>query len=421
MSFTLTGPLSVTPGVAYVYTVCGYNVCVANEVQGTPEFPPDWTVVSQTPIVGNCYTITVIAGSTPPLGGALTIFDCACSFNLTGGYEVASPQLRGVTIGNTIASNIGICCSQFAKAFLDASQWINNTGNPVTLTITFGNHVDAVAALGAYSFTSTANLTIAACFANLVSQINAAAAANPSGNPEGPNPASYIGGIFSMVSFPTPNDATPCGNTTNYLYGFQVTCNNISFDNNTANFINGGQVINCIGPPSITGNPFVCEGQQTTFTVTFPLGIPQDYTITPPAGWTLVSTVVSGPNTLLVNLIPNSQSGVLTVSDTNGVSSYSTSLMLINDCFIADCASKMLLSQFCHDQDPCCTECNDLKKKEKEIEAKMMNKAIGLLTSYSLAKQNYFITCNNSDLNNILNILNQIKSILIRCGICPQI
>ena len=157
------------------------------------------------------------------------------------------------------------------------------------------------------------------------------------------------------------------------------------------------------------------------YTVTFPLGIPDNYTVTPPVGWTLVSTTVSSSTTLQVTLLPNSSSGILTVTDTNGSTGYSASITLINDCFIGDCASKMLLSQFCHDIDPCCIECNDYKKKEREIDQKMYNKALALITTYSLAKQNYFIGCNPSDLTNILSLLQVIQSILIRCNICPEI
>ena len=81
----------------------------------------------------------------------------------------------------------------------------------------------------------------------------------------------------------------------------------------------------------------------------------------------------------------------------------------------------MLLSQFCHDIDPCCTQCDDYKKKEREIEQNNMNKAISLLTMYSLAKENYFLNCLTSNLPAILTLLNQISEILTRCQICPEV
>jgi hypothetical protein len=421
MSFSLTGPNIVTPGVAYTYTVNGWSSCVANETEGTIFMPPGWILVSQTPIVGNSFSFTVIAGSSP---GSIEVYNNSCSTNLGGGFETFTVEIL-VSIGNNIQSNIGICCSNFATASLDTSTWTNNSTTPVTLTITFGNQVDATAALGAYTFTSTSNVSLSACLANLVSQINAAAAANPGGNPEGTSPASLIAGQLNIVSWPTANDATECGNTTNYLFGFEITCsipgNVTMLPATTANFIGGGNVINCIGPPSITGNPFVCTNTSCSYTVTFPYGVPANYTVTPPPGWTLVSTVITGTNTIVVTLLPNSSSGTLVVSNNNGVSGYTTDFVLINDCFVSTCAAEMLLSQFCNDIDPCCITCQGYDKTKKEINQKMYNKAVALVTMYALMKQNYFINCDPLILVSLQNMLQQINSILIRCGICPQI
>lgn len=419
MSYALTGPAIVTPGIGYVYTMSGWGSCSGTPVVGTLQLPSGWIFVSQTPVSGNTCTFTVIAGTAP---GVVEVHNSRCN-SPVGEGEPFDVGIQ-VSIGDAIKSNIGICCSQFAVACIDTSAWINNSSGPVTLTITFGNSVDAIAALGVASFTSTSNISLAACLANLVSQINAAALANASANPEGTSPASIVGAQLCITSWPTPNDATPCGDTTNYLNGFTIT----SFSDyvtmtpvNSTDFINGGTIINCIGTPSIGGSPFVCTGVQCSFTVTFPNGIPGVYTVVPPTGWTLVSVTVSGSGTLIVTLLPDSSSGVLMVTDNNGTTGYTTSFTLINDCFLADCASKMLLSQFCHDVDICCRDCDDYEKNKKQVQRNMYNKALALITMYSLAKQNYFLSCDPSDLPPILTLLNQIKGILIRCQICPEI
>jgi len=312
------------------------------------------------------------------------------------------------------------CCTSYAKVTINTNSWIPALECYFQIQIDFQNDpADAIAALGAASFTSTSNTTVAACMANLVSQINAAATANPSGNPQGLTPAAYSGGIFTMLSFPTPSLPSLCGDNlvalivdipVDYCHDGVVPGNNF--------FVQGGNI--CYVPPVITSNPFVCNGTQATFNIYFPTGIPANYVITIPNGWTLVSkTAIDGYNVVIV-VIPNNKSGIINVSYSTTAYNYNVNYQTINDCSLANCASKMLLDKFCHDTDPCCRECDDYERNKKEKANEMMNKAIGLITTYSLAKQAYFFNCDSTMLPGIESLLEDINDVLIRCQICPK-
>lgn len=323
-----------------------------------------------------------------------------------------------------------LCCSKWAVIQVDTHQWLDSCPDtPKTITISFYlNHADAIAALGAYSFTSTSNTSFVACLNNLVVQINAAALAHAGSNPEGTSPASFVGGVFYMTSFPV---ATPyacdapacnCGETLAVWVTCNQECLNIPDPFSNGAGASDAVLIPCYGPPTIEGNPFVCTGNQNSVTIVFPGGIPPTYTLTIPTGWTLVSTVVAAYDTLLVTVIPDSTSGIITVSYLNSIlQTYTATFQLVNDCFIGNCASNMLLSRFCNDIDPCCISCNEYEVAERKIERDNMNKAVALINTYSLAKQAYFINCLSSDLVYILMLVCEIKSILIRCEICPEI
>lgn len=415
---TISGPNNTTGGNQYTYTATGFN-CSCISALWNITLPTGWILLTSS-LVLDVLTFTVIAGSD---AGNITVqFGCKALDDSDPCYSSTSFPVTPII---QPPANIGVCCSSYGQAVLDTTGWANNVGVGVTLTIFFGNQADATTALGAYEFISSSNISLTDCLLDLVSQINAAAADNPSGNPEGLSPASLIGTQLTITSWPTPSDETPCGVTTNFDYGFKIVCSipaDVTMPNTSADFINGGMLINCFGVPSITGSSFVCTGQQATLTLTFPGGVPPGYTVIPPTGWTLVGSSVSGLDTIAVTLIPGSSvTGTLSISYSSGRVLYTNTFLLVNDCFIGQCVSNMLLSQFCNDQDICCSECDDYKKKDKEIATGMFNKTIGLMTTYSLAKQTYFLTCNTADLNNVVTILNQIKEILIRCSICPSI
>jgi hypothetical protein len=341
MNYGITGPVTVAAGTQATYVVCFPVYCISSSY--SLSLPSDWAIIDTgSPVITTdtaCVTYTVQIGAQD----GTIVFTAAC----TG----AEPTTFSLPVTSTVVSktNVGICCDRYGVARLDTSLWNNITFNTITLTITFGNHADATAALGAYTFTSIANISVAACLANLVSQINAAAAANPGGNPEGISPASLISGTLAITSWPTPSDEYPCGITTNFAYGLLITCNHpsyVNFPNNLyTDFQNGGVLINCSPAPAVTGPFFVCTGQQQTVTLSFPDGIPYAYSIIPPTGWTLVGSSISSATTIQVTLIPNSDSGTLVVTyENNNGQQFTVNYPMINDCFISDCASKLMLS-----------------------------------------------------------------------------
>lgn len=321
------------------------------------------------------------------------------------------------------------CCNSYPYITIDTSAWVDSIpSTPKTVTISFyRDTADAIIALGASSFTSTSNVTIAACMANLAIQLNAAAAAHPTKNPQGLPIAIWNAGILTIHVFPcaTPyNDNTPAAYCGEGLSTFTTSADEVlvlpAF--NSAYISPLPVPIPCYGPPTIQGNPFACTKQQSSVTIVFPGGIPLTYTLTIPNGWTLVSKVTAAYDTLIVTVIPNDDNGVISVSYLNSVgNTYTATFQWVNDCYISKCASKLMLSRFCNDEDPCCIHCSEVKKKELEIERDNMNKCIALLNSYSMAKQKYYMECLTSDLTNLLIISHEIKKTLIRCSLCPEI
>lgn len=416
----LQGNLTYNPFVTETYSVSqipnGCSVAVIS-------LPPGWIVLSQSaityqgPLVGNVMTFSVFCGIQ---GGQICVsFECIVA--------PANPVCITVTPFQQNYASLSICCSAFGVATIDTTAWtVADTGcSTFELRITFSDSADASIALGVSIFTSSAHATIALCMADLVAQINAAATARPSKNPQGLTPASFNSGVFSMVTFPTPNYPTysdQCGSNT-FITITNPTGSCVTFSpTNQALFLGSGSVVPCFGPPSITGSPFICTGQQFSLLVTFPGGIPSSYQLVFPQAWQLVGKSVQSLDTLLLTFIPDSNGGIVSVSYLNSTGAqYVATYQLVNDCFIGQCAAKQLLSSFCNDTDPCCVECNDYEKAEKKIEREMMNKALALLTTYSLQKAVYFQDCLQSDLPALQALLLQIKSILIRCGICPKI